>query len=244
VRVDSIAVRLRSRSNMEAADLGTRLCQAAARSIYPSYLSVAIPVFALFLATYEVSYWVATFGIWMVKPWVDRTILFALSRAAFGQPTTPADLWRSQRDVWWRQLLSTFTMRRLSPWRSLTQPVYQLEGLRGAALRKRVVQIRRGQTGSGMLLTTVYNLVELVLMVSVTSLLVWFAPKGYEPNINALFTTGNAHSTGLVIAASYAVVVLFLEPFYVASGFALYLNRRAELEAWDIEQEFRRAFSQ
>ena len=36
--------------------------------------------------------------------------------------------------------------------------------------------------------------------------------------------------------------VLFLEPFYVGAGFAIYLNRRAELEAWDIEQEFRRAF--
>jgi len=229
---------------MEAADLGIRLCQSAARSVYSSYLSVAVPVFALFLATYEVSDWVATFGIWMVKPWVDRTILFALSRAAVGQPTTPSDVWRAQRDVWWRQLLSTFTMRRLSPWRSVTQPVYQLEGLRGAALRKRVVQIRRGQTGSGMLLTGVFNLVELALMISVISLVVWLAPKGYEPDFDLLFTSGHATSTGLVIAASYAVVVLFLEPFYVAGGFALYLNRRAELEAWDIEQEFRRAFTQ
>jgi thiosulfate reductase cytochrome b subunit len=40
----------------------------------------------------------------------------------------------------------------------------------------------------------------------------------------------------------YAGVVLMLEPFYVASGFAMYLNRRVELEAWDVEQEFRRAF--
>ena len=39
------------------------------------------------------------------------------------------------------------------------------------------------------------------------------------------------------------MAVLFLEPFYVGAGFAIYLNRRAELEAWDIEQEFRRAFS-
>jgi len=37
--------------------------------------------------------------------------------------------------------------------------------------------------------------------------------------------------------------VLFLEPFFVATGFAQYLNRRAALEAWDIEQEFRRAFT-
>jgi len=45
------------------------------------------------------------------------------------------------------------------------------------------------------------------------------------------------------VTFAYAVVVIFLEPFYVASGFAIYLGRRAELEAWDIEQEFRRAFA-
>ena len=48
----------------------------------------------------------------------------------------------------------------------------------------------------------------------------------------------------LTSAAAYVVVALFLEPFFVASGFAMYLNRRASLEAWDIEQEFRRAFAQ
>jgi hypothetical protein len=43
--------------------------------------------------------------------------------------------------------------------------------------------------------------------------------------------------------ASYALVVAFIEPFYVAAGFVMYLNRRAELEAWDVEQELRRAFA-
>ena len=45
------------------------------------------------------------------------------------------------------------------------------------------------------------------------------------------------------VATAYAITVLFLEPFYVAAGFAMYLTRRTELEAWDIEQEFRRAFA-
>ncbi len=35
---------------------------------------------------------------------------------------------------------------------------------------------------------------------------------------------------------------MFVEPFYVAAGFAMYLNRRVELEAWDVEQELRHAF--
>jgi hypothetical protein len=45
------------------------------------------------------------------------------------------------------------------------------------------------------------------------------------------------------LPVAYGTAVLFLEPFYVASGFAMYLHRRTELEAWDIEQEFRRAFA-
>src|SRR5436190_583480 len=42
-------------------------------------------------------------------------------------------------------------------------------------------------------------------------------------------------SIGLPIA--YGLAVLFVEPFFVAAGFAMYLNRRAEIEAWDIEQD-------
>jgi hypothetical protein len=68
------------------------------------------------------------------------------------------------------------------------------------------------------------------------------APSGYEPNLSKL-TTGTASFADFALQAGYAAVVLFLEPFFVAAGFAMYLNRRAELEAWDIEQEFRRAFS-
>jgi hypothetical protein len=48
---------------------------------------------------------------------------------------------------------------------------------------------------------------------------------------------------GIASFVAYSSAVLLLEPFYVAAGFAMYLNRRAELEAWDIEQEFRRAFA-
>ena len=39
----------------------------------------------------------------------------------------------------------------------------------------------------------------------------------------------------------YALVLVVWEPVYVACGFTLYLNRRTELEAWDIELVFRTA---
>ena len=53
---------------------------------------------------------------------------------------------------------------------------------------------------------------------------------------------GEAGIWDIAAPLCYGLVVLFLEPFYVAAGFTLYLTRRSELEAWDIEQELRRAF--
>jgi hypothetical protein len=244
VRVDAFAIRLRPRGNFEAADLGVRLCQSAARSVFSCYLVVLIPITVVALACNEIADWLPMLVLWWSKSWLDRTIVFALSRAAFGETTRPRDLWNAQREVWWRQLLLTLTMRRLSPWRSFTQPVYQLEGLRGKELRARVRQIRSGRTRAGAGLTTAFGCAETAVLLGLLSLILWFAPQGYEHNISMLiFGSANGpHILDLVSTTAYAITIGFVEPFYVAAGFALYLNRRAELEAWDIEQEFRRAF--
>jgi hypothetical protein len=242
VQVDALAIRLRPRTPWEAADLGVRLCQSAARDVYRCYFAVALPVFLLSLATVEIAYWLPALAMWWMKPWLDRTILFVLSRAAFGQRTSLGDLWRAQGQVWWSQLFLTLTWRRLSPWRSFTQPVYQLEGLSFGHLRKRVQQIRRRHTANALFLTKAYLLSELVLASAVLSLLYWFAPQGHQPDFVQLFSDEGSLAAALAFPVATAFAMMFLEPFYVASGFAMYLSRRAALEAWDIEQEFRRAF--
>jgi hypothetical protein len=243
VRVESFAIRLRPRGNMEAADLGVRLCQSVSRSVFTCYLAVAVPVFALSLATFEIAAWIPTLALWWAKPWLDRTILFVLARAAFAQPTTLRDLWHARRQVWWSQLLRTWTLRRLSPWRSFTQPVYQLEGHDLSGLGKRVRQIRARKSGAAMLMTSAFSFAELALLFGLISLANWFAPTGQDPDLIELMMGENGVWMQVWIAFAYALVIAFLEPFYVGAGFALYLNRRVELEAWDIEQEFRRAFA-
>jgi hypothetical protein len=243
VQVDALAVRLRPRTPYEAADLGTRLCQASARDIYKCFAYVALPVFAICLATIEIASWLPVLMLWWVKPWLDRTVLFVLSRAAFGQRTSIGDVWAAQRQVWWSQLFLTLTWRRLSPWRSFTQPVYQLEGLSWSQIRKRVQQIRRRRTSPALLMTWVYRLCETSLTLAVASFFYWFAPTVASESGGGLLDALGLSVHPLVFPAATALVILFLEPFYVASGFAMYLSRRAELEAWDIEQEFRRAFT-
>ena len=229
---------------MEASDLGVRLCQSAASSVYRSYVIVALPVAALALASYEVAGWLPPLVLWCAKPWLDRTILFVLSRAAFGQTTTPSDVWNAQRQVWWSQLLFTWTVRRLSLWRSFTQPVYQLEGLSVGMAGARVRQIRQRSMGSALMMTHAFSFAEVVLMLALVSLVFWLAPSGRAPGVPDMLSGRLAGFCSATVSVAYTLAVMFLEPFYVAAGFAMYLNRRAELEAWDIEQEFRLAFAE
>ena len=144
--------------------------------------------------------------------------------------------------MWWGQIIRTWTTQRLSPWRAFTQPVIQLEGLSGSELRKRAAVIRTGKRGAAVLMTTAFAVAEWALIVALLSLPDWFAPQRHQPDLLAVVFGEQYISAFFAMTCAYAVMVAFLEPFYVAAGFAMYLNRRVELEAWDIEQEFRRAF--
>ncbi len=242
MKVDAIALELRPRPMNEAADLGVRLVQTHVRSVWLTCAPVFAAVVVLCLSTVEIAPWLPGLLIFWLKPWFDRSVLFVLSRAAFGQSTRFIDLWRAQREVWWRQLPSTLLWRRFSPWRSFTQAIYQLEGQHGAARRQRRTQLLRGQRGAAGGMHLVWANVEMVLSIGLMALVAWFAPGESRGDLSEWLMHGEGVFAHLWVTLPYVLVVLMLEPFYVAAGFAMYLNRRVQLEAWDIEQEFRRAF--
>ena len=242
MRVDALAVKLRPRPMAEAADLGVLLVRTHARSVWFTWGPVFGAVLLLALATIEIAPWLPALIIFWLKPWLDRSLLFVLSRAVFGQETRLIDLWRNRQQVWWAQLLGTLTLRRLSPWRSFTQAIYQLEGQRGKARRKRRDQLLRAKRGAAGAMHFVFVHTEVALGVGLLAIVVWFAPEGSHRHVLQWLFDPATQGNNLVLALVYGAVVLALEPFYVAAGFAMYLNRRVELEAWDIEQEFRLAF--
>ena len=122
----------------EAADLGVRICLGAlALGLGALRAGLCVRAAARRSLPRIRAGWSALALIWL-KPWLDRSILFVLSRAAFGEETRFVDLWRARRAVFWRRIARRADHRRLSPWRSYVQPVLQLEGLRGKARRHRV----------------------------------------------------------------------------------------------------------
>lgn len=248
MRVEGLAVALRPRSQSEACDLGAALVRAHARSIWRCFAPVFLGVAVLALCTVDTYGWLPILIVFWLKPWLDRSLVFVLSRAVFGQATRWSDLWRARRQVLGGQLLRTLLWRRFSPWRAYTQPVEQLEGQRGGARRQRVRLMLSGNKGAATALQTAFVHAEAVLAYGLMALIWWFAPENRSAAVWDWFFNPGAHGAGqlgldLALSGAYMVVVLFLEPFYVAAGFAMYLNRRVALEAWDVEQEFRRAFA-
>jgi len=93
-----------------------------------------------------------------------------------------------------------------------------------------------------LMMTHAFCVAELAIVSALLSLVFWLAPRGMTPDFSEVIAGDGTTFFGITFPVSYALAIFLIEPFYVAAGFAMYLNRRAELEAWDIEQEFRRAF--
>ncbi len=243
MKVEAIGIGLSRRTMFEAADLGVRMVGAHGASVWRSYLP--IHVFAALAAATFLPFGVgwAYLALFWLKPWLDRSLLFVLSRAAFREETRFGDLLLAWREVWCRDLVATLTVRRLSPWRAYVQPAQQLEGQRGAPRRRRVAQLLQNHRGAAFGVHNAFASVETFITVGLLVLPMWFSTIDDRNDWFGMFYTGSGLGHAAVQFFAYAMVVAFVEPFFVGAGFAMYLNRRVELEAWDIEQEFRVAFA-
>jgi hypothetical protein len=239
-----IAVTLRRRAPWEAMDLGLAMLQRWWRLCYVPHLIVGALVVAVAwtLGWWLARPWVAILFVWWMKPLYDRVVLHVLSRAVFGELQSPREVLTRRSGEWLGAGLLPYLLLRWWPdmARSFNLPVRQLEGQSGAAGRERRTVLGRRASSYAVWLTVACANFELVLYWSFERFTQIFLPaKAFEGrSLSDIFATGELFSQGDLLA--YAAAVLLLEPFYVAAGFALYLNRRTLLEGWDVEVALRR----
>jgi hypothetical protein len=242
MKAEQLQLALRPRPAYEAVDLGVRMAQRGSRSLVRAFLPLALLLVAACGATIEIAPWLPSTLLWWFKPWLDRTLLDIYARQAFGEETRFSDAWQARRNAPWRSMLEWLTIWRLSFWRAYSMPVGQLEGQTGAARRQRVKAIVRNHRGAAMMMQSTFSWIEFFLMLGLLSLLPWMTPGLRNTDALRWLTSESLPATALLYVA-HAVAVMFVEPFFVAAGFAMYLNRRVELEAWDVEQGLRHAFA-
>jgi hypothetical protein len=236
--LEALNLRLRPRGPYEAIDLGQALLRRNLREVYTAWAATVLPLGIAFAALAPVVEWLPIVLMWWFKPLYDRIVLVVLSRGVFGERVTVRDLpWRSifDRSLWW-----SLTLGRFVATRSFMLPVTMLEGLDRARRRLRMRTLLKGARFPATLLTTAFLYAEQALALGYLPLVVLLAPQGVDVPVWRWLTDESMPLwLSMVGDVSYLMALTLLEPLYVACGFTLYLNRRVELEAWDIELDLR-----
>ncbi len=237
MELDRIQVVIRPRTAWESIDLGFSMVRHWWKPLYKIWF-----LFLLFILiiTSPLLYWGEPFwlGYWWLKPLYDRVILYFFSHALFGEQP---GFWQSLSSLRKTGLLmGLLSWRRFDLARSFNLPVWQLEGSRGkiASNRLKLLQKNSSDYDKATWLTIICIHFEWLLMFSFWGLLYMFIPANY--NLDLFIILNNKSWVDFLSLIAYLFVIAIIEPLYVAAGFALYLNRRTHLEAWDIELAFRR----
>jgi hypothetical protein len=241
VQLEQITVRLRRRSPWEALDLGPALLRNWAAPVYRAWFATYWPAGIVILLVMWPWPEYAILVLWWLKPLFDRVLLFVFSRSVFGDECRVRDLLRElPRVLRGPGVLSGLTLRRCSLARSLLLPVWQLEGQTGADARARFRLLSRRCRGPRRLADLLLRQhVDDPAGVAACSLLLALTAgeHGQDRSLWEWFGGDRSTRRRVIWPARWCFMLAetVVEPLYVASGFSLYLNRRSELEGWDIE---------
>ena len=240
MNVRDLTIALRPRTPWEAVDLGFLLARQHFKSLLLIGVVGFLPIWLLLIALCWQWSWLAPVLIWWLKPVYDRCYLYYLSRHLFGETVSVQQTLRQAPRLLFRGSVGMLLWRRLSPKRSMMLPIWDLEGLRGKAYRQRGRVVGRLGGATASLLTGAMHACDVLLMLSGYIFIIMMLPQGdwyssyseFYAAIQSIYTSVGAKMSYMLIPC---IVYLFVEPFYLAAGFSLYLNSRTEQEAWDIE---------
>ncbi len=221
-----------------------------ARAHYPKlvilWLGFSIPVFLLcILIQYQLGWPFMLVVWWWFKPLYELPATFYLSRALFSEHLSIRAAWKMSLSQLGRQFKTYLTWARLSPARSMTAGVVFLEQLPLKQRSARINALTLVPTRHVVLFLSCIHIEVIIAYALITifgGLFLSEAMTNIDWEAVILFASESHTIAPWVLATSFTtfIAAALIAPFYVAGGFLLYINRRMQLEAWDIEHRFRR----
>jgi hypothetical protein len=241
MHLEDLQVAVRPRTPWEAMDLGVAMVRRWWRAILVPWIVVVWTLAGALAVLLPAEYlWSATLLIWYLKPLYDRLVLFVLSRALFGDTPGPEQTLRAFPRWAFTGLLHALTIGRLDPARSFNLPVWELEGLKGRERRARLTVLNSRVRSHAVGFTLIWLHLEVLVLVSLYGVIALMVPPEVDVDLFTAFIDQQATWQHYLAISLYVLALTVMEPIYAAGGFGLYLNRRTELEGWDIELAFRR----
>jgi hypothetical protein len=231
--LNTLIIDPRLRNPWAAIDLGTPIAKQHWLRYCCMWLLLAIPVFLLSLFLLDDSLlWLSGIIVWWFKPLFERPILYMLSKHLFGQSIGIIETLRNYKEWLSTGWIYSITVRRFSFARSFLMSVTLLERLTGKQYSQRVGVLSSKGGSEAFWLTLTLLHVEMFLPLALFTLTTFFFPLF---RIDEIFTIEHSQFITVLTNIVSVVTMAVVAPFYVSSGFMLYIGRRIELEAWDIE---------
>lgn len=236
MQIEQFRLDARPRSGWQTLDLGVQLAKQNYWSLFLWFLLPAFTVAALIgwfwhpMAGYLIAWW--------LKPIWERPGMLILSERIFNSHTPARTRLKSLHKIYGKQVIASLTWRRFSPSRTFDLPVVMLEGLKGKRRRARLKQLHGNFFGhSAWWLLLLANL-EIALMIAAASASWLLLPQGFKPEFDLYFVFSEQYE--LVSNLAFLFASALIAPFFIAGGFALYIQQRIHLDCWDVQIAFSR----
>jgi len=238
LNLDKLQFQARVRSGWQAIDLGYLMASAW---WLPLFVTGALPSLLLFILLLIIFFdnplW-AGFFIWWLKPFWERLPLYYASRRIFAEQSTITQILWQTGSLFKKELIPWLLWRRFSVQRAFNAPVTVLEELNRESRKKRLTVLHGKYSDIAFANQVIGFFFELIFCFGIAALILFFIPEDFGFETSNTTDQLNLAQEWFYTWCWYFAIILVM-PFHTMAGFALYLNRRIELEAWDIEITFR-----
>lgn len=235
MQLSNLKIALERYSSAQAIQLGFAVARQFYWRLLMAHMLAALPV----LAGLCVLGWLFGLSIsplwllllyWWFLPFYERTMLWCLSRLIFAETLQAVDYLDAVNLARQRGFWQAHSLQRFSSSRSFLAAVNLLEQLSGQQAKTRKMHLCRSSNGT--LLTLGFWGLQWVLGANLLIL-------GYTLTPEEWWHATQPSSFWPYLLIATVLANLLLTPFYVATGFTLYLSQRINIEGWNIEIKFK-----
>ena len=240
--IDNLTVLPRPRTAWQAMDAGFSLARAHFIPLLMLWLRFSLPIALLCFLLMATDVFLYSWILWWwFKPLYELPMLLYLSRVLFAEQPTVSQVNSAVRKQFWRLCKTYLSISRFSAARSMTAGTVFLEQLDRKNRRSRIDILSALPTRASVLMMACLH-IEYFLAYLLIALLVVFMPSLVtDVDWYSLFIDADKQPKWFIMLTAVAsyIAAAIVAPFFVAGGFLIYINRRMQLEAWDIEHRFR-----
>lgn len=238
--LEDLAAELRPRNGWQATDMGVRLFRHFLKPVYASYLLIIVPLVLIATVLCQIEPYLGVLILWFSKPLLERFPVYVLGNALFGNTPPPKRVINQAPKILAPRFLQSFFFDKFDLLRAPKTPVLVLENLQGKRRSRRLLHISRVSNDDATLwVSMLIVLLDWVLIIAALAVVIMFTPEPYASQLTADVDLIENDLKGMVFTIAYGLALCLTVPLNAAIGFAIYLNRRTQMEGWDIEINFR-----